>query len=363
MHISSEVQYQRNRLHRYFSTHQENHTWSSLRVSQNHMSGRGNNILLEVSNLKTHFPFGGRWIGSQQFIRAVDGINLDIKRGEIVGVVGESGSGKTTLGRSILRLVEPTGGSVWFDGIDVMGLSGKEMRQMRKRMQFIFQDPYKSLSPRMQIGQLIAEPLRLHRIVPEEKVADRVVTLLGKVGLNPYFQHRYPHEMSGGQRQRIAIARTLALEPEFIVADEPVSALDVSVQAQILNLLLELQQSEGITLLIISHDLAVIERIVNRIVVIYSGRVMEIAGAAQLIETPLHPYTQALISAVPSGRPAKRKPRAQVATEPSRIGKPLKGCPFAPRCAEVQSICWEEMPRLESKNNEHEVACHVRQTS
>lgn len=293
-------------------------------------------------------------------MRAVDGISLNIKRGEILGVVGESGSGKTTLGRSILRLVEPTRGSVTFEGVDVLGLSGREMRQMRKRMQVIFQDPYKSLSPRMQIGRLIAEPLRLHRIVPEEEIADRVATLLEKVGLKPYFQFRYPHEMSGGQRQRIAIARTLALEPEFIVADEPVSALDVSVQAQILNILVDLKQSEGITFLMISHDLAVIERIADRIAVIFSGRVMEIAEAGQLIAMPLHPYTQALISAVPSGLPAKRKPRLHVVTEPSIIGETMKGCPYASRCAEVKRICRQEMPELEDKNSAHRVACHAR---
>jgi peptide/nickel transport system ATP-binding protein len=323
------------------------------------MSTLSNKILLEVSNLETHFPFGGRWFGSHRWVRAVDGISLYIKRGETLGVVGESGSGKTTLGRSILRLVEPTGGSVRFDGIDVMGLSGREMRQMRKRMQVIFQDPYKSLSPRMQIGQIIAEPLRLHRIVPEADVADRVVALLEKVGLKPYFQHRYPHEMSGGQRQRIAIARTLALEPEFIIADEPVSALDVSVQAQILNILLRLQQSEGITLLIISHDLAVIEKIANRIVVLYAGKIMEIADAARLIDAPMHPYTQALISAVPSGRPDKRKPQLRLAAEPAIVGEPAKGCPFAPHCAKAQSICREEMPSLTLKGNAHEVACHA----
>lgn len=326
---------------------------------QSYMSIPSNKILLEVSNLETHFPFGRRWFGRQQWVRAVDGISLNIKRGEILGVVGESGSGKTTLGRSILRLVEPTGGSVRFDGVDVMGLSGKEMRQLRKRMQVIFQDPYKSLSPRMQIGQIIAEPLRLHRIVPEADVADRVVALLGKVGLKAYFQYRYPHEMSGGQRQRIAIARTLALEPEFIVADEPVSALDVSVQAQILNILIELQRSEGMTLLIISHDLAVIEKIANRIVVLYSGKIMEIADAGQLIDTPLHPYTQALISAVPAGRPKKRTPQLRLAAEPAFVGEPVKGCPFAPRCPKVLSICREEMPALTRKANGHEVACHA----
>lgn len=323
------------------------------------MSSLDSNTLLEISNLETHFPFGRHLLGKQLWVRAVDGISLDIKRGEILGVVGESGSGKTTLARSILRLVEPTGGAVRFDGIDVMGLSGRQMRQMRKRMQIIFQDPYKSLSPRMQIRQIIAEPLRLHRIVPETEVADRVVILLAKVGLKPHFQRRYPHEMSGGQRQRIAIARTLALEPEFIIADEPVSALDVSVQAQILNILLKLQQSEGITLMIISHDLAVIERVANRIVVIYSGKIMEIANAGELIDRPLHPYTKALISSVPSSRPGIRRPRLKLATDSSVIGETLRGCPFAPRCAEVQRICREEMPALKHRSNEHEVACHA----
>ncbi len=324
------------------------------------MNPISSDVLLEVSDLETHFPFGGRWGRTRRWVRAVDGVSLNVRRGEVLGLVGESGSGKTTLARSVLRLVEPTAGSVRFDGIDVLGLSAREMRRLRKRMQVIFQDPYKSLSPRMQIGRLIAEPLRLHRIVPESKVADRVVELLGKVGLEPYFRHRYPHEMSGGQRQRIAIARTLALEPEFIVADEPVSALDVSVQAQILNIFLQLQQSEGIAFLMISHDLAVVERVANRIAVMYSGKLVEIADAGELIDRPLHPYTQALISAVPTGRPGKRKPRVRLAAEPSILGQPIKGCPFAPRCAEVQSTCWETMPSLERKDGGHEVACHAR---
>ncbi len=317
-------------------------------------------ILLEVSDLQTYFPFGGRWVGRRRWVRAVDGINLIVKRGEVLGLVGESGSGKTTLGRSVLRLIEPTGGSIQFDGIDVLGLPGVEMRRLRKRMQVVFQDPYKSLSPRMQIGQIIAEPLRLHRIVPESDVDDRVIELLGKVGLEPYFRRRHPHEMSGGQRQRIAIARALALEPDFIVADEPVSALDVSVQAQILNILLELQQSEGIALLMISHDLTVVERVANRIAVMYRGKIVEVADAGQLIDTPLHPYTQALISAVPTGRPGKRKPRVRLAAEPSLLGETIKGCPFAPRCPEVQGICRQVMPKLERKYGGHEAACHIR---
>ncbi len=329
-------------------------------VLQGHMSTVTGDVLLEVRDLETHFPFGGRWVGARRWVRAVDGVNLEVRRGEVLGLVGESGSGKTTLGRSVLRLIEPTAGSVRFDGIDVLGLSGREMRRMRKRMQVVFQDPYKSLSPRMQIGQIIAEPIRLHSVVPAARVEDRVDELLGKVGLETYFRHRYPHEMSGGQRQRIAIARALALEPEFIVADEPVSALDVSVQAQILNILLELQRSEGITMLMISHDLAVIERVANRIAVMYRGKIVEVGDAGQLIDTPIHPYTQALISAVPTGRPGKRKPRVRLAAEPSSLGEPVQGCPFAPRCPEVQGICRQVMPKLERKYGGHEAACHIR---
>jgi oligopeptide transport system ATP-binding protein len=325
------------------------------------MSTLNHDVLLEVSGLETHFPLGGRWLDTRQWVRAVNDVSLDVRRGEVLGVVGESGSGKTTLGRSILRLVEPNRGSVIFDGIDVLRLPGREMRRLRKRMQMIFQDPYKSLSPRMQVGQLIAEPIRLHKTLKEPEIVERVIELLAKVGLEPYFRHRYPHEMSGGQRQRIAIARTLSLEPEFIVADEPVSALDVSVQAQILNILIELQRTEAIALLLISHDLAVVERVANRILVMYSGRIMEIADAGHLIDHPLHPYTQALIAAVPSGRTGKRKSAVRHAIEPLLPGKPVGGCPFAPRCPEALAICWEKMPRLEDKeNNNHKVACHAR---
>ena len=325
------------------------------------MNTLNHDVLLEVSGLETHFPLGGRWLDTRQWVRAVNDVSLDVRRGEVLGVVGESGSGKTTLGRSILRLVEPNRGSVIFDGIDVLGLPGREMRRLRKRMQMIFQDPYKSLSPRMQVGQLIAEPIRLHKTLKEPEIVERVIELLAKVGLEPYFRHRYPHEMSGGQRQRIAIARTLSLEPEFIVADEPVSALDVSVQAQILNILIELQRTEEIALLLISHDLAVVERVANRILVMYSGRIMEIADAGHLIDHPLHPYTQALISAVPSGRTGKRKSAVRLPIEPLLPGKPVGGCPFAPRCPEALAICWEKMPRLEDKeNNNHKVACHAR---
>lgn len=316
--------------------------------------------LLEVSDLKTYFPFGNRWFGKREPVKAVDGVDLSVERGEVLALVGESGSGKTTLGRSVLRLVEPTEGTIRFDGIDIMALTGREIRPLRRRMQIIFQDPYRSLSPRMQIKQIIAEPLKLHRIVPHNDVQQRVAELLAKVGLEPYFMHRYPHEMSGGQRQRIAIARTLALEPDFIVADEPVSALDVSVQAGILNILLELQQSEGVALLFISHDLAVVERIADRIAVMYRGKIVEQAETDELIQHPLHPYTQALLSAVPSGKPGSKRARIRLAVEPSSMVGPARGCPFAPRCPEVQDICRHVAPALERKAANHIAACHLR---
>lgn len=331
-----------------------------MRMLQGLMIEPTSDTLLRVADLKTYFPFGGRWVGARRWVRAVDGVDLTVKRGEVLGLVGESGSGKTTLGRSVLRLIEPTGGSIHFDGIDVLSLSGAQMRRLRKRMQVVFQDPYKSLSPRMQIGSIIAEPLRLHSVVPEAEVEDRVVEMLRKVGLEPYFRHRYPHEMSGGQRQRVAIARALALEPDFIVADEPVSALDASVQAQILNILLELQRSEGITLLLISHDLAVVERVANRIAVMYQGRIVEVAEAGQLIDAPLHPYTRALISAVPRGVPGRRVERVRLPAEPPLLAAPAEGCPFAPRCPEVQGICRVVTPKLEPRYEGSEVACHVR---
>ncbi len=253
--------------------------------------------LLEVRALRTYFPFGNRWLGTRDVVRAVDGVDIVVRRGEVLGLVGESGSGKTTLGRSVLRLIEPTAGSVVFDGIDVLAQRAADMRRLRRRMQIVFQNPYGSLSPRMQVQQILAEPLRLHRIVDDAEIESRVLELLESVRLEPYFRFRYPHEMSGGQRQRIAIARALALEPEFIVADEPVSALDVSVQAGILAILLELQRTTGIALLFISHDLAVVERLADRIAVMYRGQVVEEGTSEQIIKGPQHPYTQALLAA------------------------------------------------------------------
>ncbi len=260
------------------------------------MSSRSD-ALLELRGLKIYFPFGHRWFGRREWVRAVDGVDLEVRRGEIFGLVGESGSGKTTLGRAVLRLVEPTAGAVRFDGIDVLALRGRELRRMRRRFQIVFQDPYRSLSPRMQIKSLIAEPLRLHRIVPEGEVEKRVLELLGLVGLEPYFMYRYPHEMSGGQRQRVAIARAMALEPDFLVADEPVSALDVSVQAQILNVLLDLQRRVGIAMLFITHDLAVVERIADRVAVMYQGKIVETGETERVLDHAEPPYTRRLLAA------------------------------------------------------------------
>jgi oligopeptide transport system ATP-binding protein len=315
--------------------------------------------LLEVSSLKTWFPLGKGWSGKGEWVRAVNGVDLTLQRGEVLAVVGESGSGKSTLGRSILRLVEPTGGTVNFDGIDVLALAGREMRSLRKRMQIVFQDPYSALNPRMQIGQLIAEPLRLHRIVSEEEIPGRVTSLLDRVGLEPYFADRFPHEMSGGQRQRIVIARALSMEPDLIVADEPVSALDVSVQAQILGILLDLKQREGIAMIFISHDLAVVERIADRVMVLYRGAVMEEAPVERILKEPLHPYTQALLSAARAAGRGGGHERVRLHGEPPATTLELRGCPFASRCPIVVRECWEHCPPLEHRQPGHSVACHL----
>jgi len=307
--------------------------------------------LLHVANLKTYFPIGGRWIGERGWVRAVDGVDLTINRGEALALVGESGSGKTTLGRSILNLVPPTSGSVLFDGIDVPAARGKELRDLRRRMQIIFQDPYTALSPRMQIESIVAEPLRLHGLVNNHAMEETVAQLLGEVGLEPYFMYRYPHEMSGGQRQRIAIARALSLQPDLLIADEPVSALDVSVQAQILSILVELQKKRGIAMLFISHDLTA---------VMYLGKIVEEAPTSHLLGTPQHPYTQALISSVPEPDPDSLRERIKLTGELPSPTEKIRGCPFASRCSEVEDVCRTNAPPLESKRDGWRVACHLR---
>ncbi|MGQ0732284.1 MAG: ABC transporter ATP-binding protein [Acidobacteriota bacterium] len=316
--------------------------------------------LVSVSNLATWFPSGSRWFGKARWLRAVDGVDLTVGAGEIVALVGESGSGKTTVGRSILRLVEPRAGLVQFAGINVRRLASRDLRALRRRMQIVFQDPYAALSPRRQIHQIIAEPLLLHGLASRDTVSARVAALLAEVGLEPYFMHRYPHEMSGGQRQRIAIARALAVEPEFIVADEPVSALDVSVRAQILSILLDLRRKRHIALMFISHDLSVVERLADRVAVMYRGKIVEQGETTDVIRRPLHPYTQRLIASVPAADPAvHRAPRRTVSHAPVAPAPP-GGCAFASRCPEVDDSCRRITPTLEMKPSGHLAACHFR---
>jgi oligopeptide/dipeptide ABC transporter ATP-binding protein len=322
-------------------------------------SGNGRE-LLSVRQLKTYFPIGGRWTGKRGWVRAVDGVDLNIERGEVVALVGESGSGKSTFGRSVLALVPPTSGTVHFDGVDVLALRGKELRGLRRRMQIIFQDPYSALSPRMQIKSIVAEPLRLHRLVEKHAVEETVARLLDEVGLESYFMYRYPHEMSGGQRQRVAIARALSLQPDLLVADEPVSALDVSVQAQILSILVELHKKRHIAMLFISHDLSVVEQMADRTAVMYLGKIVEQAPTSRLLSVPQHPYTQALISAVPEPDPDSKRERIKLRGEPPSPTEEISGCPFASRCPEVQSRCRREAPQLELKAEQHRVACLLR---
>jgi oligopeptide transport system ATP-binding protein len=317
--------------------------------------------LLEVKNLKVHFPVKhGLFSRVKAHVKAVDDVSFAIQPGETLGLVGESGCGKTTLGRAIVKLVEPTAGSILFEGEDIAELSGAELRKRRRKFQMIFQDPYGSLNPRMTVGQIIGEAIDIHHLADSSVARQkRIVDLLKAVGLDSLHAQRYPHEFSGGQRQRIGIARALAVEPKLIVCDEPVSALDVSVQAQIINLLQDLQQKMGIAYLFIAHDLAVVEHISQRVMVMYLGRVVELAEAEAIISAPKHPYTQALISAVPVVDPdSKRKRIVLPGDVPSPIHPP-SGCPFHPRCpiAELPR-CGTEIPPLREITPGHWAACH-----
>jgi oligopeptide/dipeptide ABC transporter ATP-binding protein len=317
--------------------------------------------LVEVKGLKVHFPIkGGIFSRTLAHVKAVDGVDLFVRRGETLGLVGESGCGKSTTGRAILQLINPTEGSVKLNGVELTKLPPGEIRKKRAEMQMVFQDPYGSLSPRLTVGQIIAEPLENFKKGSSKEITEEVAHLLEVVGLNPFFVNRFPHEFSGGQRQRIGIARALALRPSFIVADEPVSALDVSIQAQVLNLMEDLQERFGLTYLFVAHNLSVVKHISDRVAVMYLGRVVELAKSEELYEIPLHPYTQALLSAIPVPDPEKEERRRRIILEgdvPSPVNPP-PGCNFHPRCWKAQAICREVIPPLEEKQRNHWAACH-----
>ncbi|MFA9406560.1 MAG: ABC transporter ATP-binding protein [Anaerolineales bacterium] len=319
--------------------------------------------LVRVEDLTKHFPITRGIIISRQVgaVQAVDGVNFDIRKGETLGLVGESGCGKSTTGRTILQLHRATSGKVFYGGTDLTELKGEALRLMRRNMQMIFQDPYASLNPRLTIGNIIAEPLEVHKIGNSKERRERVDELLKLVGLSPYFVNRYPHEFSGGQRQRIGVARALALQPDFIVCDEPISALDVSIQAQVVNLLEDLQDTFGLTYLFIAHDLSMVRHISNRTAVMYLGKIVELASRDELYAHPLHPYTQALLSAVPIPNPAKESKRQRILLEgdvPSPINPPT-GCRFHPRCPLAIDICKESQPEWREVASGHWVACHL----
>ncbi len=317
--------------------------------------------LLEVKNLKKYFPVTkGTFRKVTQQLRAVDDVTFDIFRGETLGLVGESGCGKSTLGRTVLRLYEPTAGKLSYNHQDITNLPMSQLRSLRRSMQIIFQDPYASLNPRMTVGNIIGEALQIHKLFPDKSSREkRVLDLLSLVGLRPEAMQRYPHEFSGGQRQRIGIARALAVEPKFIVCDEPISALDVSIQAQIVNLLQDLQEQLGLTYLFIAHDLMVVKHISTRVAVMYLGNIVEVAPAKALYADPKHPYTQALLSAVPLPDPTRKHQRVMLKGEvPSPINPP-QGCKFHPRCPQVMEICRHQAPPLISIGEGRQVACHL----
>lgn len=316
-------------------------------------------VLLEVKGLKKHFPFKqGMFSKKQGRVRAVDGVDFTVFRGETLGIVGESGCGKSTTGQMILQLLEPTEGEIWFEGKRLAGLGKEEEKAIRRNMQMIFQDPYSSLNPRMRVEDIVAEPLRVHGLGQGKEVREKVVELLRLVGLDVHHLSRHPHEFSGGQRQRIGIARALALHPSLIVCDEAVSALDVSIQSQILNLLKKLQKELKLTYIFISHGLPAVKHISDRIAVMYLGKIVELADRDELFARPMHPYTEALLSAVPIPDPTQRKERIVLQGDLPNPANPPSGCHFHTRCPYVQDLCRQSAPSLQQQGTGHVVACH-----
>ncbi len=316
--------------------------------------------LLQVKNLKKYFPIGKTFLKkNQKYLRAVDGISFNLKRGKTVGIVGESGCGKTTMGRTVLRLYEPTDGEIIFEGQDIAHLKGEALRKVRPSFQMIFQDPYSSLSPRLPVGELIGEAVKVHKIVPKSDVKDYVTDIMKKCGLQAHFYDRYPHEFSGGQRQRICIAKALALKPKLVICDEPVSALDVSIQAQVINLFKDLQEKDNLAYIFISHDLSVVEHISDEVGVMYLGNMVEFGSKEELFENPMHPYTRSLFSAVPIPDPDVKMNRIILKGDIPSPANPPSGCKFHTRCNQCMEVCKTVEPKFRDYGNGHCVACHL----
>lgn len=317
------------------------------------------NAILDVKNLVKHYPIkAGLLKKTVGYVKSVDGVSFSIPREKTFGLVGESGCGKTTVGRTILRLTEPTGGEAFLDGRDIFLMKKKELLKIRPKLQMIFQDPYASLNPRIPIGEAVKEPVRTHRLVPREELLDYTLKIMRECGIPEFFAHRYPHEFSGGQRQRICIARALAMKPELIIADEPVSALDMSIQAQIINLMKDLQAQHGLSYLFISHDLSVVEYLADKVAVMYLGNIVEYASKWELFKNPLHPYTKALLSAVPIPDPERKMQRIVLEGDIPSPTNPPKGCKFHTRCPYAEDICRNKEPVYRDYGEEHYAACH-----
>lgn len=319
-----------------------------------------NEPLLKVENLKKYFPINKAWREkNRKYLRAVDGVSFSLDAGKTIGIVGESGCGKTTMGRTILRLNDVTDGKILFNGIDLAKVHGNALRKMRPQFQMIFQDPYSSLSPRMPVGEIIGEAVKVHKIVPPSDYKDYILDVMQKCGLQSHYYERYPHEFSGGQRQRICIAKVLALQPKLVICDEPVSALDVSIQAQVINLFKDLQEKNNLAYIFISHDLSVVEHISDEVGVMYLGNMVEFAPKADLFRSPMHPYTQALLSAVPMPDPSVKMKRIILSGDIPSPADPPKGCKFHTRCSKCMDVCKEVEPQFKDYGGKHFVACHL----